>query len=108
MTAPAQDWQRLSPRMLLVHPVHEVLRQIPLLIGSVVVGSATDNPMWLIVALGLTVVFGVARWFTTTYRIEPGRCSCGPACCSARCCRCRATGFGRFRPMPGCCTGCWG
>ncbi len=71
MTAPAQDWQRLSPRMLLVHPVHEVLRQIPLLIGSVVVGSATDNPMWLIIALGVTVLFGVARWFTTTYRIEP-------------------------------------
>ena len=71
MTAPAQGWQRLSPRMLLVHPVHEVLRQIPLLIGSVVVGSATDNPMWLIIALGVTVLFGVARWFTTTYRIEP-------------------------------------
>ena len=26
-------WHRLSPRMLLVHPVHEVLRQLPLLIG---------------------------------------------------------------------------
>ena len=57
--------------MLLVHPVHEVLRQIPLLIGSVVLGSATDNPMWAFGALGLTVGFGVARWFTTTYRIEP-------------------------------------
>ena len=68
---PGAVWSRLSPRMLLVHPVHEVLRQIPLLIGSVVVGSATDNPMWLIVALGVTVGFGVARWFTTTYRIEP-------------------------------------
>ena len=68
---PSAVWSRLSPRMLLVHPVHEVLRQIPLLIGSVVVGSATDNPMWLIVALGVTVGFGVARWFTTTYRIEP-------------------------------------
>ena len=71
MTAPAQEWQRLSPRMLLVHPVHEVLRQIPLLIGSVVLGSATDNPLWALGALGLTVGFGVARWFTTTYRIEP-------------------------------------
>ena len=72
MSAPAQDWQRLSPRMLLVHPVHEVLRQLPLLIGSVVLGSATDNPMWALGALGLTVGFGIARWFTTTYRIEPG------------------------------------
>jgi putative membrane protein len=65
-----QVWQRLSPRMLLVHPVHEVLRQIPLLIGSVVLGSATGNPMWTLVGLALVVGYGVARWFTTTYRID--------------------------------------
>ncbi|MDT5324994.1 MAG: putative rane protein [Mycobacterium sp.] len=56
--------------MLLVHPVHEVLRQLPLLIGSVVLGSATGNPLWSIAALVLMIVFGVARWFTTTYRID--------------------------------------
>ncbi|HEX2284991.1 MAG TPA: PH domain-containing protein [Mycobacterium sp.] len=58
--------------MLLVHPVHEVLRQIPVLIGSLVLGSATGNPMWAFAALGLTVAFGLARWFTTTYRIGSG------------------------------------
>jgi putative membrane protein len=63
-------WQRLSPRMLLVHPVHEVLRQIPLLIGSVVLGSATGNPLWTLVGLALVVAYGMARWFTTTYRID--------------------------------------
>jgi putative membrane protein len=56
--------------MLLVHPVHEVLRQIPLLIGSVVLGSATGNPMWTLFGLALIVGYGVARWFTTTYRID--------------------------------------
>ena len=45
-------WHRLSPRMLLVHPVHEVLRQIPLLIGAVVLGSATGNPMWSVARAG--------------------------------------------------------
>jgi putative membrane protein len=65
-----QVWQRLSPRMLLVHPVHEVLRQIPLLIGSVVLGSATGNPMWTLVGLALVVGYGLTRWFTTTYRID--------------------------------------
>jgi putative membrane protein len=65
-----QVWQRLSPRMLLVHPVHEVLRQIPLLIGSAVLGSATGNPMWTFVGVALVVGYGVARWFTTTYRID--------------------------------------
>ncbi len=71
MTAETGEvWQRLSPRMLLVHPVHEVLRQIPLLIGSVVLGSATGNPMWTLFGLALIVSYGVARWFTTTYRID--------------------------------------
>jgi putative membrane protein len=65
------QWQRLSPRMLLVHPVHEVLRQLPVLIGSLVVGSATGNLAWPLAALGVAVAFGVARWFTTTYRIDP-------------------------------------
>jgi putative membrane protein len=65
-----QEWQRLSPRMLLVHPVHEVLRQIPLLIGSVVLGSATGNPLWTLFGLVLVVGYGVARWFTTAYRID--------------------------------------
>ncbi|MDT5181045.1 MAG: putative rane protein, partial [Mycobacterium sp.] len=56
--------------MLLVHPVHELLRQLPLLIGSVVLGSATGNALWSVATLALLVVFGVARWFTTTYRID--------------------------------------
>jgi putative membrane protein len=72
MTAPAGEvWQRLSPRMLLVHPVHELLRQIPVLIGSLVLGSATGNPMWTLLGLALIVGYGVARWFTTSYRIAP-------------------------------------
>ena len=56
--------------MLLVHPVHEIVRQLPLLIGSVVLGSATGNPVFLIAALALMIAFGMARWFTTTYRID--------------------------------------
>jgi putative membrane protein len=56
--------------MLLVHPAHEVLRQLPLLIGSAVLGSATGNPMWSVAALVLLIAFGVARWFTTAYRID--------------------------------------
>ncbi|MBX7434791.1 PH domain-containing protein [Mycobacterium sp. Y57] len=57
--------------MLLVHPVHEVLRQIPVLIGSLVLGSATGNPMWTLIGIGAIVAYGMARWFTTTYRIGP-------------------------------------
>ena len=70
MTSPDVQWRRLSPRMLLVHPAHELLGQLPLLIGSVVLGSATGNQMWSVAVLVLLIVFGVARWFTTTYRID--------------------------------------
>jgi putative membrane protein len=63
-------WQRLSPRMLLVHPVHELLRQLPLLIGGVVLGSTTGNQSWTVAVLALTAVVGAARWFTTSYRID--------------------------------------
>ncbi|MGB0970829.1 MAG: PH domain-containing protein [Mycobacterium sp.] len=57
--------------MLLVHPVHEVLRQVPVLIGSLVLGSATGNSAWVLIGVGLIVGYGLARWFTTTYRIGP-------------------------------------
>jgi len=70
VTSPDVQWRRLSPRMLLVHPAHEVLRQLPVLIGSVVLGSATGNQVWSVAVLVLLIVFGVARWFTTTYRID--------------------------------------
>lgn len=66
------DWQRLSPRMLLVHPVHEVLRQIPVIVGTLVLGTATGNPALAFAALGITVAVGLARWFTTSYRIGSG------------------------------------
>jgi putative membrane protein len=71
VTSPELLWHRLSPRMLLVHPVHEVLRQLPLLVGAVVLGSATGNSWWTFAALAVTIAVGVLRWFTTTYRIEP-------------------------------------
>lgn len=68
----SDGWQRLSPRMLLVHPVHEVLRQLPLVIGGFVLGSTTGDPSWVVFALAATVLIGVARWATTSYRIDAG------------------------------------
>ncbi|KUI12997.1 hypothetical protein AU193_04460 [Mycobacterium sp. GA-1285] len=57
--------------MLLVHPVHEVIRQIPVIAGTLVLGTATGNPLLAVVVLGITVAVGLARWFTTTYRVGP-------------------------------------
>ncbi|WP_084483212.1 PH domain-containing protein [Nocardia amikacinitolerans] len=57
--------------MLLVHPVTEVVKFIPVLIGSVILGTSSGNPAWSIVPLVLIVGFALTRWFTTTYRIGP-------------------------------------
>lgn len=65
------DWQRLSPRMLMVHPLHEALRELPLLVAVVVFGSATNNSVWVVAVVWVIAAVGVTRWFTTTYRIEP-------------------------------------
>jgi putative membrane protein len=67
---PEIAWQRLSPRMLLVHPVHELLRELPWLIGAVILGSTTGNQSWTVAVLVFTVVIGVARWVSTSYRID--------------------------------------
>ncbi len=67
---PEIAWQRLSPRMLLIHPVHELVRELPLLIGGLVLGSTTGNQSWTVAVVAWTVAVGVARWFTTSYRIE--------------------------------------
>ena len=63
-------WQRLSPRMLLVHPVHELIRELPLLIGGLVLGQTTGNQSWTVAVFVLTAVVGVGRWFTTSYRLD--------------------------------------
>ncbi len=81
MTAPdngaaAADasWRRLSPRMLLIHPVNELLQFLPALLGVFLIGRAQENNLpWQIQAgfVVIPIVLGVARYFTTTYRVTP-------------------------------------
>ncbi|MFE3543683.1 PH domain-containing protein [Nocardia sp. NPDC059177] len=65
-----QQWQRLDPRMLLVYPVTEIMKYIPVLLGSVIVGTTSGNPLWTLIPVTLVAAYGVARWFTTSYRID--------------------------------------
>lgn len=64
-------WRRLDRRMLLLHPVREVVRYIPVLVVALIAGSRSDNPGWSLAALVVIVGLAVTRWFTTTYRIGP-------------------------------------
>ncbi|WP_408896386.1 PH domain-containing protein [Nocardioides sp. R1-1] len=66
-------WQRLDPRMLLVHPVKEVAKFLPVLLGLLVAGSASGAGPWALFGVFLPVGLGVVRYLTTTYRIAGGR-----------------------------------
>jgi putative membrane protein len=68
------DWRRLSPRMLLVHPVQEVMRLLPLLFGLLLAGSSSNGGrgwVWALTGAVSAIVLGTVRWFTTAYRITP-------------------------------------
>jgi putative membrane protein len=62
-------WIRLNPRMLLVHPLRELIRYLPILLLALVAGSVGGEPWWIYVLSGFGIVVGILRWFTTTYRI---------------------------------------
>ncbi|MGC0362960.1 putative membrane protein [Rhodococcus sp. 27YEA15] len=66
-----QPWLRLDRRMLLVHPVTEVVKLLPVLLISVVLGRQSGNHLWGLGVVTVLVVYGVLRWVTTTYRIGP-------------------------------------
>lgn len=68
---PEPSWQRLDKRMLLVHPVTELVKFIPVLIGTVLLGTSSGNHLWSLVPLTLIVLFALTRWFTTSYRVGP-------------------------------------
>jgi putative membrane protein len=70
--APLEDatWHRLSPRMLLIHPITELGRALPALAGVFLAGHAHGNgEWWSLAAAGVVAVYSLTRWFTTRLRI---------------------------------------
>ena len=64
------EWRRLSPRMLLVHPVQELARALfPILLAVFAARSSGNGPLWALFGVGVTVGLGVLRWATTSYRV---------------------------------------
>ena len=66
---PEVAWRRLDRRMLLVHPVVELVKFLPFLVGIFVLGSAGGQSWWQALGIAIPVVLGIVRYFTTTYRI---------------------------------------
>ncbi len=72
----SETWQRLDRRMLLVHPVREVVRFLPVVVGVVAFGSASSGGLamrWELLGVLVPVALGVLRWLTTSYRVHEGR-----------------------------------
>lgn len=65
------QWRRLSPRMLLIHPIRELGRAIPALIGVVFASSSSGHAWWSAAALVLIVGLSMLHWFTTRFQITP-------------------------------------
>ena len=68
------EWQRLDPRMLLVHPVKELIRFLPVVVGIFIAGSASggDAP-WHYFGIAIPIGLGLLRYLTTRFRISSGR-----------------------------------
>lgn len=65
-------WQRLAPGMLLVEPVREIIKFIPMLIVLIFAGRAGDSgPPWGLIGTAAVIGLGISRWLTTRYRITP-------------------------------------
>lgn len=63
-------WQRLDKRMLLIYPVREAMRFLPILLLSVVIGTAAGSYKGLLV-FALVLPIAAARYWVTQYRVGP-------------------------------------
>ncbi|HEY5116739.1 MAG TPA: PH domain-containing protein [Nakamurella sp.] len=70
--ADATPWRRLAVGMLLVEPLRELGRFIPLLIVLIFAGRAGGSgPPWGLIGTAAVIALGIVRYLTTRYRITP-------------------------------------
>jgi putative membrane protein len=58
--------------MLLVEPVRELIRYIPMLLVLLIAGSGSDSgPPWSLIGAVAVIALGIARYLSTRFRITP-------------------------------------
>ncbi|SDW70620.1 putative membrane protein [Amycolatopsis xylanica] len=65
-----EPWRRLDPRMILVRPAVDIIRSLPLLIGTLIFGGQNSVWQWLgLGVVGLAVLISIGHCLTARYRI---------------------------------------
>jgi putative membrane protein len=59
--------------MLLVHPIRELIRFLPVLIVFAVARTASGGEQWQLLGIAIPVALGLLRYLTTSFRISGGR-----------------------------------
>jgi putative membrane protein len=68
--APIDEWRRLDPRMLIIHPVVELARALPALLGLLLAGQGSGHgSRWSLIATAIVAGSATLRWFTTRFRV---------------------------------------
>ena len=62
-------WKRLDSRMLLVHPVQELIRFFPAVLGAFFLGGRGSGTQWELIGIAIPIALGILRFFTTSYRV---------------------------------------
>ncbi len=71
---PSERWLRPSTRMLLVHPIIELLRALPALVALLFAGTSTGHGgLWSLAGASAVLLIAVVRLLTTRYRITPDK-----------------------------------
>lgn len=69
-----EAWRRLDPRMLLIYPVRELVRFLPVLLALFLAGTAAGRTDWWHgLGVAVPVVLGLLRYLTTSFRITATR-----------------------------------
>jgi len=63
------DWRHLDARMLLVHPVNELVRFLPLIVGVFLLGSSSEGDPWHYLGVAIPIALGLWRFASTSFRI---------------------------------------
>ncbi|WP_181772942.1 PH domain-containing protein [Amycolatopsis pittospori] len=73
LEAELEQWHRLDRRMLLIRPVLDVVKSLPVLIGTVILGRGNGWEWFGLGITALTVFVGVSHVLTSRYRVTGGQ-----------------------------------